>query len=240
MKKYAFGVDVGGTTCKIGFFETDGRLIDKWEIKTNKENGGASILSDVAQAIEGKLTEKGISRNDVQGIGVGVPAPVTVDGIVNGSANLGWKYKNAKKELEELKTVGRREVAEKIKVALSFGDLSENSEYDEAKNDQAMMEARIADLEVMLQGAVVIDESELTNEKVHIGSRIEVDITSSTGAQSRRDFKIVGSNEADPRNGKISDESAVGKALIGAKVGDVIEVETPAGISKYHIVTISR
>ena len=144
------------------------------------------------------------------------------------------------KELEELKTVGRREVAEKIKVALSFGDLSENSEYDEAKNDQAMMEARIADLEVMLQGAVVIDESELTNEKVHIGSRVEVDITSATGAQSRRDFKIVGSNEADPRNGKISDESAVGKALIGAKVGDVIEVETPAGISKYHIVTISR
>ena len=144
------------------------------------------------------------------------------------------------KELEELKTVGRREVAEKIKVALSFGDLSENSEYDEAKNDQAMMEARIADLEVMLQGAVVIDESELTNEKVHIGSRIEVDITSSTGAQSRRDFKIVGSNEADPRNGKISDESAVGKALIGAKVGDGIEGETPAGISTNHIVTISR
>ena len=144
------------------------------------------------------------------------------------------------KELEYLKTVSRKEVAEKIKVALSFGDLSENSEYDEAKNDQAMMEARIADLEVMLQGAVVIDESELTNETVHIGSKIEVDLTSATGAQSRRDFKIVGSNEADPRNGKISDESAVGKALIGAKVGDTVNVETPAGISKYHIVTISR
>lgn len=144
------------------------------------------------------------------------------------------------KELEYLKTVRRKEVAEKIKVALSFGDLSENSEYDEAKNDQAMMEARIADLEVMLQGAVVIDESELTNETVHIGSKIEVDLTSATGAQSRRDFKIVGSNEADPRNGKISDESAVGKALIGAKVGDTVNVETPAGISKYHIVTISR
>ena len=139
-----------------------------------------------------------------------------------------------------MKTVRRKEVAEKIKVALSFGDLSENSEYDEAKNDQAMMEARIADLEVMLQGAVVIDESELTNETVHIGSKIEVDLTSATGAQSRRDFKIVGSNEADPRNGKISDESAVGKALIGAKVGDTVNVETPAGISKYHIVTISR
>ena len=129
-----------------------------------------------------------------------------------------------------MKTVRRKEVAEKIKVALSFGDLSENSEYDEAKNDQAMVEARIADLEVMLQGAVVIDESELNNETVHIGSKIEVDLTSATGVQSRRDFKIVGSNEADPRNGKISDESAVGKALIGAKVGDTVEVETPAGI----------
>ena len=144
------------------------------------------------------------------------------------------------KELEYLKIVRRKEVAEKIKVALSFGDLSENSEYDEAKNDQAMVEARIADLEVMLKGAVVINESELNNETVHIGSRIEVDLTSATGAQSRRDFKIVGSNEADPRNGKISDESAVGKALIGAKVGQVVEVETPAGISKYQIVTISR
>ena len=144
------------------------------------------------------------------------------------------------KELEYLKIVRRKEVAEKIKVALSFGDLSENSEYDEAKNDQAMVEARIADLEVMLKGAVVINESELSNETVHIGSRIEVDLTSATGAQSRRDFKIVGSNEADPRNGKISDESAVGKALIGAKVGQVVEVETPAGISKYQIVTISR
>lgn len=144
------------------------------------------------------------------------------------------------KELEYLKIVRRKEVAEKIKVALSFGDLSENSEYDEAKNDQAMVEARIADLEVMLKGAVVINESELNNETVHIGSRIEVDLTSATGAQSRRDFKIVGSNEADPRSGKISDESAVGKALIGAKVGQVVEVETPAGISKYQIVTISR
>ena len=82
MKKYAFGVDVGGTTCKIGFFETDGKLIDKWEIKTNKENGGASILPDVAQAIEGKLTEKGISRDDVQGIGVGW-------GVVNVEKELG-------------------------------------------------------------------------------------------------------------------------------------------------------
>ena len=144
------------------------------------------------------------------------------------------------KELEYLKTVRRKDVAEKIKVALSGGDLYENSEYDEAKNDQAMVEARIADLEVMLKGAVVIDESELNNETVHIGSKIEVDLTSATGAQSRKDYKIVGSNEADPRGGKISDESAVGKALIGAKVGETVQVETPAGISTYHIVSISR
>ena len=143
------------------------------------------------------------------------------------------------KELDYLKTVRRKEVAEKIKVALSFGDLSENSEYDEAKNEQAMMEARIADVEVMLKNAVVIDESELNNETVHIGSLIEVAITAADGRKSKRDFKIVGSNEADPRNGKISDESAVGKALIGRKSGQVVSVETPAGISKYKIVTIA-
>lgn len=144
------------------------------------------------------------------------------------------------KELDFLKTVRRKEVAEKIKVALSFGDLSENSEYDEAKNDQAIMEARIADVEVMLKNAVVIDENELNNETVHIGSKIEVNVVSAAGQKSSRDFKIVGSNEADPRNGKISDESAVGKALIGAKVGQTIDVETPAGIAKYKIVSISR
>lgn len=143
-------------------------------------------------------------------------------------------------EFEHLKTVRRKEVAEKIKVALSFGDLSENSEYDEAKNDQAILEARIADLEVMLKNTVVIDESELTTEKVHIGSKVEVEIISADGAKSTREFKIVGSNEANPRNGKISDESAVGKSLLEAKTGDKIKVETPAGISEYTILTISR
>lgn len=143
-------------------------------------------------------------------------------------------------ELDHLKSVRRREVAEKIKVALSFGDLSENSEYDEAKNDQAMVEARIADLEIMLKKAVVIDESELTDEKVHIGSKIEVSITSASGKKSVREFKIVGSNEADPRNGKISDESAVGQALIGCKRGQTVQVETPGGIAEYKVVSISR
>ncbi len=148
--------------------------------------------------------------------------------------------KALEEELDHLKSVRRKEVAEKIKVALSFGDLSENSEYDEAKNEQAIMEARIADLEVMLKSAVVIDESELSSEVVHIGSKISVLVTMPGGKKSERDFKIVGSNEADPRNGKISDESAVGKALIGAKVGKTVQVETPAGITKYKIVTIFR
>ena len=143
-------------------------------------------------------------------------------------------------ELDHLKTVRRKEVAEKIKVALSFGDLSENSEYDEAKNDQAMVEARIADLELMLKNSVMIDESELTDETVHIGSKIEVSIVSPDGQKSKREFKIVGSNEANPRKGKISDESAVGQALIGCASGQTVQVETPAGVAQYKVVTISR
>lgn len=149
-------------------------------------------------------------------------------------------FASLEKELEYYKTIRRKEVAEKIKVARSFGDLSENSEYDEAKNDQAIIEARIADLEVMLKNAVVIDESEIDSETVQIGAKIEVNITMPGNKKVTRDFKIVGSNEADPRNGKISDESAVGKALIGAKVGKTVQVETPAGTAKYKIVTISR
>ena len=90
MKKYAFGVDIGGTTCKIGFFETAGVLIDKWEIHTDTENGGENILPDVAKAIDNKLAQEGISKSEVQGVGVGVPGPVTSDGVVNRCVNLGW------------------------------------------------------------------------------------------------------------------------------------------------------
>ena len=102
MKKYAFGVDIGGTTCKIGFFETDGRLIDKWEIKTNTENGGAVILSDVAKAVDNKLVQEGISKDEVQGIGVGVPGPVKSNGVVNRCVNLGWGIVNVEEELGSL------------------------------------------------------------------------------------------------------------------------------------------
>lgn len=102
MKKYAFGVDIGGTTCKIGFFETSGTLLDKWEIKTNTENNGEMILSDVAKAVDNKLAQEGISRDDVQGIGVGVPGPVRSDGVVNRCVNLGWGMVNVAEELGAL------------------------------------------------------------------------------------------------------------------------------------------
>ena len=143
------------------------------------------------------------------------------------------------KELDYLKVVRRKEVAEKIKVALSFGDLSENSEYDEAKNDQAILEARIADLEVMLNNAKVIEKNEQEADKVHIGSNVSVSFKRADGSEATREFSIVGSNEANPRLGKISDESAVGKALVGAKLGDSVEVETPGGIVVYTILSVS-
>lgn len=143
-------------------------------------------------------------------------------------------------ELEYLKTVRRKEVAEKIKVALSFGDLSENSEYDEAKNDQAIMESRIAEIMAMLKNSKLIDESEISDEHIHIGSKVEVKITGVTGASSTKQYKIVGSNEANPAEGRISDESAVGKALLGHMSGECIEIEVPAGLVKYEILSISK
>ena len=144
--------------------------------------------------------------------------------------------KNYEQELEYLKTVKRKEVAEKIKVALSFGDLSENSEYDEAKNDQAMLEARISQIESILKNAKIIDESELSSEHIHIGSKIKV---YDYDFEEEADYQIIGSDEADPFNGKLSDESPVGAALIGHQVGDIVEVDTPDGIVKFKILDIS-
>ena len=151
----------------------------------------------------------------------------------------GEGLKSLEDELEELKSVKRKEIAEKIKVALSFGDLSENSEYDEAKNEQAIMEARIADIEVMLKNVKVIDEDVLSNENIHIGSKIEVGV-SSNGKTTVKEYKIVGSNEADPLAGKISDESLVGKALLGHQIGDKVEVEVPNGTMVYEVLNISK
>lgn len=138
-----------------------------------------------------------------------------------------------------LKNRKRKEIAEKIKVARSYGDLSENSEYDDAKNEQAMLEARIATVEVTLKNAVIIDESNTSNEHVHLTSVVKVEYVSNGRQVS---FKILGSgsNGINPREGVISDESPIGKALMERSVGDVVEVETPAGVQGLKILEISK
>ena len=102
MKKYGFGVDIGGTTCKIGLFETAGNLVEKWEIPTVTKEEGKNILPDIANSLKGKMAERGISMEDLEGIGVGLPGPVRSDGIVPVCVNLGWKNKDVAKELKEL------------------------------------------------------------------------------------------------------------------------------------------
>ena len=140
-------------------------------------------------------------------------------------------------ELEELKTVQRRDVADKIKVALSFGDISENSEYDQAKNEQAQLEERIVKLENTLRNAKIIDEDDISTDVVSVGSKVEVlDIE----YDETMKYIIVGSAEADPFDGKISNESPVGNALIGGKTGDEVDVQVPDGIIKYKILSIAR
>ncbi|MGI6031429.1 MAG: transcription elongation factor GreA [Eubacteriales bacterium] len=141
------------------------------------------------------------------------------------------------KELEELKTVKRKEIADKIKVALGFGDLSENSEYDEAKNEQAMVESRIVQLENMLKNAKVLDDEDITTDKVTIGSKVTV---VDMEFDEEMEYALVGSTEANPAQGKISDESPLGQALIGRSVGEEIEVNAPIGVLMYRITHISK
>ena len=139
-------------------------------------------------------------------------------------------------ELEMLKTVRRSEISEKIRVARGYGDLSENSEYDEAKNEQAIVEARIADLEVMLKNVVILDESEIVKDVISLGSNVKV---YDEEFEEELEYVIVGSTEADLDLGKISDESPVGKALIGKKVGEVAEAILPGGdTAKFKVISI--
>jgi transcription elongation factor GreA len=145
--------------------------------------------------------------------------------------------KKLQDELEHLKTVERKEVAEKIKVALSFGDLSENSEYDEAKNDQALLEGRIAAIEAQLKHVRILDESELNSENVHVGSKVRI----ADGAGKEYTYTISGATEADPFHGKISDESPVGKAIVGLRVGETGEAILPNGTTvAYTVLEISK
>ncbi|WP_315122357.1 transcription elongation factor GreA [uncultured Clostridium sp.] len=149
-------------------------------------------------------------------------------------------YEGVKKledELEYLKTVKRKEITEKIKVALSFGDLSENSEYDEAKNEQAFVEGRIMQLENMLKNASIVDESEIPADTVSVGTIVKV---KDYEFDEDVEFFMVGSAEADPMENKISNESPVGKALIGKRVGETVEVSIPDGVSKYKILSVRK
>ena len=145
--------------------------------------------------------------------------------------------KERERELEYLKTEKRKEVSEKIKVALGFGDLSENAEYDEAKNEQAEVELKIVKLEKMLKNAKIIDEDEISTDVVSVGIKVKVlDID----MEEEETYRLVGSEEADPMNNKISDESPVGRALIGAKAGDVVTVNAPNGDFEMKILEISK
>lgn len=145
--------------------------------------------------------------------------------------------KELEEELEQLKTVGRKDVADKIKVAISFGDLSENSEYDEAKSEQGKLEARISEIEDMLSRVKVLDEDQLSSDIIHVGSKVKIkDLEDG----EILDYQIVGFSQADPGNGRISDESPVGKALVGHKVGETVEAETPSGILSFDILEISK
>jgi len=145
--------------------------------------------------------------------------------------------KEREKELEYLKTEKRKEISEKIKVALGFGDLSENAEYDEAKNEQAEVEAKIVKLEKMLKNAKIIDEEEISTETVSIGIKVKV---LDVDMDEEEVYSIVGSEEADPMQNKISDESPIGKALIGAKVGEKVMVAAPNGEYELEILEISK
>ncbi len=154
------------------------------------------------------------------------------------------EYKLSKERLQELeeelnylKTTREQEVAELLKVARSFGDLSENSEYDEAKNEQSKLYGRIAEVENILQHAVVIDDSELEHDVVGLGSTVELEDMEFGDVDK---YEIVGSQEANPAVGRISDDSPIGRAILGKKAGSVVSVEAPSGVLQFKIVSVSR
>ena len=146
-------------------------------------------------------------------------------------------YDNLEKELEYLTTEKRAEIAERIKIALGFGDLSENSEYDEAKNAQAANETKIAELENKLRYAKIIDESEIDTKTVQVGNTVKV---LDMEFDEEELYTIVGSTEVDLAQNKISNESPIGVALMGAKKGQVVEAQAPAGVIKYKIISITK
>jgi len=146
-------------------------------------------------------------------------------------------FDNLQSELETLRTERRAEIAERIKVALGFGDLSENSEYDEAKNAQAENETKIAELENKIRHAKIIDESEIDTKTVQVGNKVKLlDLE----FNDELEYTIVGSTEVDLSQNRISNESPIGAALLGAKKNQEVEIEVPAGIVKYKVLSITK
>ena len=147
-------------------------------------------------------------------------------------------YNLLKEELDKLKTTGREEIAARIKEARSFGDLSENAEYDEAMNAQAIMEARIAKLEAELEDVKIIDESDITTDIVKTGLKVKL---YDVDFEEEDEYKILGKSQSDPDNGVISDQSPLGKALLGRGIGETVHVELPNGsVIEYKILSISK
>ena len=146
-------------------------------------------------------------------------------------------YDNLEKELEYLKTEKRAEVAERIKTALGFGDLSENSEYDEAKTAQAENEAKIANLENKIRHAKIIDESEIETKTVQVGNIVRI---LDMEFNEEETYKIVGSTEVDLSQNRISNEAPIGAALLGAKKNDIVEVNAPAGVMRFKVLSIKK
>lgn len=146
-------------------------------------------------------------------------------------------YEKLVQELDDLKINKRKEVAERLKVARSYGDLSENAEYDEAKNEQAILEAHILELQYTIDNAEIIEDSNISVDEIGMGSKIQIRRLDNDKIQS---FTIVGTNHVDVRNGLISDESPIGKSAMKKKVGDVFTVEAPVGELKFEVISISR
>ena len=143
-----------------------------------------------------------------------------------------------KEELEYKETTEKMRIAEQLKVAISYGDLSENAEYDAAKNDQAALEQRINELKAMIENAVIVDESKINTDTVSFGNRVTIiDLGDEDGEEET--YTIVGTSESDPANGRLSNESPVGAALIGAHVGEVVAAATPGGVRRLRIVDLA-
>ena len=145
--------------------------------------------------------------------------------------------KDLEKQLEYLKNVRRAEVAQKLKEARSFGDLSENAEYDEAKNEQAILEAEIVDVEMKINNAEVVSDSDLSTDEIDVGSYVKL---KDLELDEVMELQIVGSTEADPENNKISEDAPIGIAALKKKVGDILEVEAPIGVIRMEVLEISK